>query len=392
MISNSWRPVRCGVTTVLEEAARHLCARGHEVVFIAPEYPQPVPEEWPALRLPSITLQSDYRGMSPWLPLKPSFWRAIRALHCDLFHAHDSVPFGAGYLGTRIRRRLGTPLVVTQHCFYEDVAMDHFHSRRGGWMLGMALYPLMHFGMGSVLRQADLVLAPSEAAKKDVRRFRSAEIEVLPSGVAVPDTLPELPVRKQLGLPENARVLLSMGRLHPDKNLFLLMDAFARVARAVPESILVLVGEGPLRARLEHRARELRLADRIRFVGAVPHDQVWNWYVAADLLVSTSIRETQGLVFLEAMHCGKPIIAMTAGGASTVVRDGKDGFLVQVTAEAVSDAILHCLGDQETYRLMGQQARERAREFDSRLLIATLEGYYQQVLDRTRAQRPALRD
>lgn len=381
MISNSWRPVRCGVTTALEEAATRLGASGHEVVFIAPQHPHAEDEEWPTVRLPAITVQSDYRVLAPWLPLTRSFWRTIEALGLDLIHAHDSVPFGAGHLGARIRRRLGIPLVITHHCFYEAMVLDLCRSRRGGRLVGGALRPLLRRSMRRILNAADLVLAPSAAAAGDVQRFRRGEVAVLPSGVALPAVHPNGEVRRRLGLTNGTRLLLNVGRQHADKNLFLLLEAFAHASRHLPDTMLVLVGDGPMRPRLERRSREL-LGDsgRARFIGSVPHRDIWGWYAAADLFVSTSPRETQGLVFLEAMHMGLPIVAIEGDGGGSVVRDGNTGLLVPAATEAVSGAITRCLRDAELRTRLSRQAISVARQFDSGRLIADLEAHYTRVL------------
>lgn len=388
MISNSWRPVRCGVTTVLEGAAAHLQARGHEVVFIAPEHPGYPDEGWPTLRFTSFRVQQDYRALAPWLPLLPSFWRRVGALGCDIVHAHDSVPFGAGYLGALMRRRLGVPLVITQHCFYESVALDHARSRPAGKLLAPAIGCLMRVAMGWALRQADLVLAPSEAAAGDVRRFRSDGVAVLPSGVDLPAARPNGVMRKRLGLPKETPLLLNVGRLHADKNLFLLLEALAQTWARVPNAVLALVGEGPLRGRLEKRARELGAGDRVRFIGPVPHEEIWGWYSSADLFVATS-RETQGLVYLEAMHMGVPVVATKEGGAGSVVRHGEDGLLVPTGVEDVSAALLRCLENPGLRRSMSQHAQQHARQFDPETLVGELEGHYCGVLQAAAAKQEA---
>ncbi|MBI3944974.1 MAG: glycosyltransferase [Armatimonadetes bacterium] len=387
MISNSWRPVRCGVTTVLEEAALHLGARGHRVVFIAPHHPGVVDAEWPTLRLPSVPLQSDYRVLAPWLPALSATWRALRRLDLDLVHAHDSVPFGAGFLGVSVRRRLGVPLVVTQHCFYESLVVDHIRAWPGGRRLAPLARVPMRACMRRVLTAADLVLAPSEAAARDVRRFRPEGVAVLPSGVAAPATHPNGEVRHRLGLSDQTRLLLNVGRQHADKNLLLLLEAFAHASHRMPDTVLVLVGEGPMRARLERRARELGADGRARFIGPVPHPEIWPWYAAADLLVSTSMRETQGLVFLEAMHMGLPVVAIEGEGGGSVVRHEDNGLLVPPVASAISDAIARCLTDPDLRARMSRQARAEALRFDSRALVAELEAHYGRVL----AQSPPRR-
>lgn len=380
MISNSWRPVRCGVTTALEEAARHLTVRGHEVVFIAPHHPGVVDNEWTTLRLPSIPLQRDYRAMAPWLPLLRSTWRSIRRLGLDLVHAHDSAPFGAGFLGVFVRRRLGIPLVITHHCFYEAMAMEHLRSSPATRLFTCFARPPLRAFMRWVLTEADLVLAPSEAAADDVRRFRAERIAVLPSGVRVPAVHPDGEVRRRLGLSNRARILLNVGRQHADKNLPLLLEAFAQAAQEVPEAVLVLVGDGPMRPKLERRARELEADGRAHFVGLVPHSEIWQWYAAADLFVSTSMRETQGLAFLEAMHMGLPVIAIEGEGAGSLVRHEDTGLLVPPVARAVSGAILRCLSDRDLHARLSRQAKAVALQFDSQTLVARLESHYERVL------------
>ena len=148
-------------------------------------------------------------------------------------------------------------------------------------------------------------------------------MSVIPTGTSPGNFLERAEVRHQMGIPPDQKILLYVGRLAHEKNLFVLFEAVALAFRQDPSLRLWLVGDGPFRQACMEKVRELNMGDRVRFVGFVPREEVDRYYAASDLFVFSSITETQGLVVQEAMVHGLPAIAVAGGGASAGIKRRK---------------------------------------------------------------------
>jgi glycosyltransferase involved in cell wall biosynthesis len=179
---------------------------------------------------------------------------------------------------------------------------------------------------------------------------------------------------------EGQQVLLYVGRISREKGLEFLIDSFARVTERNPQTVLVLVGRGPHVKAVQELVQSLRIQDRVIFTGAVPNDQVPHFMAAADLFVFPSRLETQGLVLIEAMATGTPVIALHATGSDDVLADTGAGVLVEPDEAAFAEAILGTLADPDRLATMGQAARRAAQRYSVPALTEQLLGVYEQAL------------
>jgi glycosyltransferase involved in cell wall biosynthesis len=178
-------------------------------------------------------------------------------------------------------------------------------------------------------------------------------------------------LRRELNLPAEARVVLFCAKLQPWKRPGDLLEAFSRAN--VSDSYLLFAGDGPLRAALEQRSRDLRVADRVRFLGFVNQTRLPGVYVASDLLVLPSDYEPFGLVVNEAMLCGRPVVVSDRIGARyDLVREGETGSVVPCgDVEALAETLRSLLGDRSQLDRMGTAAKERMQAWTPELNIAT---------------------
>ena len=191
------------------------------------------------------------------------------------------------------------------------------------------------------------------------------KVVVLSPGVD-PD-FDDTPNRKDpLSLPPESRVILSVGRLvssEPGKGIDTLIRALAKVLRAVPNSFYVVVGDGDDRPRLERLARDHDVEDRVLFVGEVKADQLKNYYLRSNVFAMPSRQEGFGLVFLEAMAFGKPVIAANYGGTAELVKDGVTGFRVEYdNVDLLADRLICLLLDENLSARMGEAGRHLVKE------------------------------
>jgi phosphatidyl-myo-inositol dimannoside synthase len=169
-----------------------------------------------------------------------------------------------------------------------------------------------------------------------------------------------------LPFPPGGRVLLTVGRLtssEPGKGVDSVIKVLPKVIEAIPDLFYVIIGAGDLRPRLAEMARESSVRDRILFVGKVQLEQLKGYYSKADVFVMPSRQEGFGIVFLEAMAFGKPVIAGDYGGAPEIVQDGVTGFLVNPDdLEGLTCRLIQLLQDEAFRKKMGEAGRQRVEE------------------------------
>jgi phosphatidylinositol alpha-1,6-mannosyltransferase len=236
---------------------------------------------------------------------------------------------------------------------------------------GMEVWQPLGWLRGSALRSADLVTAPS----RDTAQHLISGQGILPERVRRlawgldPEFEARLralvPPSRPPAFPERARIILTVGRWDPAeryKGADTLLSALPRVLQTVPDAVLVLVGDGEDRPRLEHLARESGVADRTRFLSGLTQEELFACYAHCDVFALPSRGEGFGLVFLEAMAHGKPVIGGAHGGTPDVVEDGVTGVLVpHGDAALLSGALESLLADPARASEMGARGRERVR-------------------------------
>lgn len=376
LFTNTYLPIRGGVTASVETLSEGLRALGHRVWIFAPRFPNSAADPPGVVRFPSLPALT-YPDFSLALPWCRRLARAIEGLGLDVFHAQH--PFLLGGTARRLARRLGRPLVFTYHTHYEKFA--HYVPLRQSLVERLAVSLSARFANG-----ADLVIAPSEATRITLRARRvTAPIEVVPSGIPLHRFVPGEPAaaRTALGLSPADPILLYVGRLDREKSVELLLDAFPLVAEALPRAQLLLVGQGREAAKLRARAHASPAAERVSFVGVKPREALPDYYRAADLFFFASQTETQGLVLAEAHACGLPVVAVRAPGMEEVVRDGESGLLVKPDRRALAEAAIGLLLDPARRRAMRDRARELAsREFGVERQAGRIAALYAGLLER----------
>ena len=224
---------------------------------------------------------------------------------------------------------------------------------------------------------------------RDLYRLPAAKIRVIPNGVdaaayAGAAVAARVEARREIGAPEGAVVIGTVGRLSPEKNLGLFLDMASRIvsdAGPAAAARFVVVGDGPSRAGLQAAAGgRLGLAGRVIFTGA--SQDVSRALAAFDVFVLTSSTEGLPNAVMEAMAAGLPVVATRVGGTAEVVEDGVSGHLVPpADAAALAARVLGLARDPESARRMGERGRERvASRFGVERMVAATAGLYDEVL------------
>jgi glycosyltransferase involved in cell wall biosynthesis len=248
----------------------------------------------------------------------------------------------------------------------------------------------IHNWVKDFMRKCQHIVIPSESLKQILIRDYGLEdcYTVIPTGT---DVRPFLradgkSLRQSQGWQDD-KVIVSIGRLAQEKNWETLLRAFALVYRQHPDSRLVLIGDGPDRQNLESLAMELDIAKRVTFTGQLPFEQTPAYLKAADLFAFASVTETQGLVTIEAMAAGLPIVAVDGSGTHDIVDHGKQGCLVENDPAALAAAMSEVLSNPEQMRNFSAAALKKARTFDINRLGKQMVKVYEQAIEDKKANR-----
>jgi glycosyltransferase involved in cell wall biosynthesis len=198
-----------------------------------------------------------------------------------------------------------------------------------------------------VARDFDLIIAVSAAVESMLHAMRvTAPVEVIPNGIDLEPFAraaqagPTQPAaRAALGLPPSAFVALYVGRLGPEKNLPLLLEAFQVAHRQAPETVLAVVGGGPLEADLRRQAGRLGLESAVRFLGRRPNDLIPGVMASTDAFVTASVTEGHPITVIEALAAGLPVVALDVPGIRETVHSGENGLLAQAGPSAAASAV-----------------------------------------------------
>ena len=354
IFSESYPPLINGVSTSVQTLIAHLEQAGHEVFVFTSRYPRYRDERGGVFRYPSVNAVVEPDYVLP-ITFSPRIARIIPTLKLDIVHSHS--PFFLGLLARRVAVSLGLPHVATNHTLYTEYA--HYLPLP---TVTVTRWLLVRW-MRDFYNSCDRVLAPSRLTQRVLEGYGvGTPVSVVPTAIPAPPYVLQRPpeTKHEFGLPPDARLLLYVGRLAPEKNLDLLLRAFALVTAKTNDTYLILAGSGKSRGALEARARTLGIHRRTRFAGFLGRTKLDPLYQASDLFLFPSKTETQGLAVGEALAAGLPCVVVNAGGAPESVRDGVDGFLVADDAWAMAGRTLALLADAAGRLHMSEEAKRGA--------------------------------
>jgi phosphatidylinositol alpha-mannosyltransferase len=342
-----------GVQVHVRELAPRLAERGHHVVVLAPVRDR-ADEPWVA----RVGRPVDVPYNASNAPIDPRPWsrRRVRAVldrfAPDVVHVHEPLTPSTSMWATLESR---APLVAT------------FHSGASR----SRLFDLAAPGLRRVARRIAVRIAVSEAAAAFVRERIGGSFEIVPNGVDVARFAAAVPA--DLG---DGTKLLFVGRLDERKGFPTAVAAFAELAVDRPGLRLVVVGDGPDRDAADGLPPDVR--DRITFLGSVPNRDLPPIHAACDLFLGASVGgESFGIVLVEALAAGLPVVASDIPGYDEVVRDGLDGLLVPPRDPgALAAAVARVLDDPALSASLASAGRDRARSFDWGVVTGRIEALY----------------
>lgn len=233
------------------------------------------------------------------------------------------------------------------------------------------------------MQKCQHIVIPSESMKDILVKDYGLEdrYTVIPTGTNLEPFLQAdgKALRQEKGW-QKETVLISVGRLAPEKNWDTLLHAFAQVYAERPDLRLVLIGDGPAKDSLQLLASELGVAERVTFTGTLPFEEIPRYLKAADAFSFASTTETQGIVTIEAMAAGLPVVAVDGSGTRDILEHGKQGFLVENNPNALAKGISKLLSDPQRVKRFSNSALKKAKTLDVDQLGKQVVNVYEQAI------------
>ena len=257
---------------------------------------------------------------------------------------HTQTEFSMGMIGKYVAHSLGIPAIHTYHTMYED----YLHYVLNGHLLKP--YHVKQF-IKAYLHNMDGVVAPSERVKETLTRYGvTIPMRIIPTGVDLTaiNENPRRDVRKELGIDSNEKVILTLSRVAAEKKIDQILDVLPTVLEIEPNVKFVIAGDGPDVQPLKDQVARLSLEDYVIFAGSVEHSDVGNYYRMADLFVSASDTETQGLTYIEALAAGTKCVVYSTDYTEHVFDNKELGSTFTTKNEMTNEIIDYLKANQFT--------------------------------------------
>jgi len=385
MISDVYFPRVNGVSTSIQTFRRELATLGHETHLIAPAYPAEYPREPGITRIRSRAVPRDPEDRIMSSKDIRALYASLAAQRYDLVHVQT--PFVAHYAGVALAARLGVPCVESYHTFFEEYLFHYVPFLPKPWMQAAA----RRFSRAQGNSVAALVV-PSLAMRDALAAYGvTSRMHVIPTGIRLADFAGGhgRRFRVRFGIAAEQPVMLFVGRVAHEKNIDFLLRAAQRAIAEVPELLLVIAGEGPAEAHLKRLAHKLGIEKSVRFVGYMDRAvELLDCYRAADVLVFASRTETQGLVLLEAMALGLPVISTAVMGTREIVGARRGALVPEDNEEDFAAAMVRLVRDSALRARLAEDARVYAREWHADAMAVKMASFYVGVISANETRRP----
>lgn len=394
MMTNNYKPIIGGVPISIERLSEGLRQLGHTVYIFAPDCGDNGPDDPYVIRCQ--TLERWVAGNFPILNmLDRNIERLFSALNIDIIHVHHPVIMGqiALYLGQKYQ----IPVVYTYHTRYEMYLhyfksyawLQNYVDTREAVALCQTARDMIRTAVPGFIKhfinQCDLVFAPTETIAQYLdEQCISVPVQVMPTGLPIQAFSQDQNTAQCLRnrfLSGKKYLLCTVSRLAKEKNLSFLLRGLAILKEQIGNSFkMLIIGDGPERAVLEHQAVLLGLHENVIFLGFLPNDQIGLYHRACDLFLFASRSETQGIVLLEAMAARNPVIALEATGVEDVIENGRNGYMTVPDEKCWAECIRQVLEQDSLHHRMSEGAFQTAKKYSAVRIARTAEQSYRQVL------------
>jgi 1,2-diacylglycerol 3-alpha-glucosyltransferase len=378
LFTDTYYPQINGVASSILVLKENLETLGHQVYVFTTTDPKSLQNEKNVYRMPSLPFASAKRfGMI----YHPRLVKLIKELELDIIHTHTE--FSLGIFGRSMARKLTIPLIHTYHTMYENYTHYIVKFR----MLDFIAKNTARKISSNYCNSVDKVIVPTDKVKDLLLNYNVKQsISVIPTGISLEKftkynkrSAAVQKLRADLGIHDNDKVLLYIGRIAEEKNIAELLISLNSYLKSKDDAKFVLIGDGPERINLEERAKKMGLHKQIIFAGERPWGSIGMYYQLGDVFVSTSQSETQGLTYIEALASGIPVLAKADRCLDGVLHNDVNGYAFK-DKEDFLQALDKILYNERKNKALSIGATQSIERFSATYFASAVEEIYNNVL------------
>lgn len=384
--TDTYLPAINGVVTSVDTLYRELKERGHDVRILTLSENIHTKKQDDVYYLRSFRVYV-YPGVRGTVPIERTFRKEIERWKPDIIHTQTE--FFTMVIAKKIAYDLNIPVIHTYHTMYEHytryLLKVDFIGKKSAKLLTK-----------ETLRTVDALIAPTGKVETTLRNYRMEQpIYVIPTGIPMekirrPFSEEEKQeLKRELNIPKEKKIIASIGRVGLEKNLDEIADYFIYLSRKHNDIVWLIGGDGPYRKELQSRIARLHLSDSVIFTGMIAPDEIYRYYKLADVFVSASISETQGLTYVEALMAGTPLVCRKDSCLEDILEEGKNGYYFEKEEDFVGH-LEELLYDTEKRKAFSDYALESGYKFSKEQFALKVEQAYYDTIRKFAGKKGSL--
>ena len=379
--TNCYKPLVNGVVTSIVSLKEAYERKGHETYVFAPQVDGYIDQEKNVFRYRSINLTKKVKYPIA-IPLSFRAKKVISEFNPDIIHIHH--PFVLSSPAIMYGKKLGIPKILTLHTQYERYA--YYIAPIPEKLTQEAIKRIIF----NLAYKIDCITTPSGSMKELIKSYGiKNRIEVIPNAIDLDsfrqkDELKCSEIRKRYNLKEDDKIILYVGRVAQEKSIDKIIEALAITKRKGISNVrLLIVGGGPAIEELKNLVRSLQIEEQVIFTGEVKNEEIRHYYKIAYLFTIASTTETFGIVIIEALASGIPVLAVKAPGAVDILTDGLDGLLVDNDndIEKFANALDKIIREPELRERLSQGALKTSERYSIDIVSERMLNLYREVME-----------